>query len=97
MYIAVSELVIFIFFRQKSAYEMRIRDWSSDVCSSDIDDDLAGGQARGARSRRPQAARGGRARRRHPDRPGGSVSQPVIRRLRADAPVLFSQIGRVHV
>src|SRR3546814_2804842 len=25
------------FFRQKTAYEMRIRDWSSDVCSSDLD------------------------------------------------------------
>src|SRR3546814_9380284 len=25
-----------IFFKQKSAYEMRISDWSSDVCSSDL-------------------------------------------------------------
>src|SRR3546814_20969560 len=25
------------FFKQKTAYEMRISDWSSDVCSSDID------------------------------------------------------------
>src|SRR3546814_4881776 len=24
-------------FKQKTAYEMRIRDWSSDVCSSDLD------------------------------------------------------------
>src|SRR3546814_1922208 len=24
------------FFKQKTAYEMRIRDWSSDVCSSDL-------------------------------------------------------------
>src|SRR3546814_6583252 len=27
----------FIFFKQKTAYEMRISDWSSDVCSSDLD------------------------------------------------------------
>src|SRR3546814_313737 len=27
---------IFFFFRQKTAYEMRISDWSSDVCSSDL-------------------------------------------------------------
>src|SRR3546814_16369940 len=26
----------FFFFKQKTAYEMRIRDWSSDVCSSDL-------------------------------------------------------------
>src|SRR3546814_6310923 len=29
---------IFFFFWQKGAYEMRIRDWSSDVCSSDLPD-----------------------------------------------------------
>src|SRR3546814_10876868 len=30
-------LVIFLFFfKQKTAYEMRISDWSSDVCSSDL-------------------------------------------------------------
>src|SRR3546814_4565338 len=27
----------FYFFKQKTAYEMRISDWSSDVCSSDLD------------------------------------------------------------
>src|SRR3546814_1423726 len=32
------------FFKQKTAYEMRISDWSSDVCSSDlIDPDVSGG------------------------------------------------------
>src|SRR3546814_2521759 len=29
-------LVYFFFFKQKTAYEMRISDWSSDVCSSDL-------------------------------------------------------------
>src|SRR3546814_6599989 len=28
----------FFFFKQKTAYEMRISDWSSDVCSSDLKD-----------------------------------------------------------
>src|SRR3546814_2171419 len=28
----------FFFFKQKTAYEMRISDWSSDVCSSDLPD-----------------------------------------------------------
>src|SRR3546814_5916789 len=27
---------VFFFFKQKTAYEMRISDWSSDVCSSDL-------------------------------------------------------------
>src|SRR3546814_13771609 len=27
---------MFLFFKQKTAYEMRISDWSSDVCSSDL-------------------------------------------------------------
>src|SRR3546814_4201408 len=28
--------MLFLFFKQKTAYEMRISDWSSDVCSSDL-------------------------------------------------------------
>src|SRR3546814_19598361 len=28
--------VVVVFFKQKTAYEMRISDWSSDVCSSDL-------------------------------------------------------------
>src|SRR3546814_3372629 len=31
----------FFFFKQKTAYEMRISDWSSDVCSSDLTGVLA--------------------------------------------------------
>src|SRR3546814_8898658 len=29
-------MLYFFFFKQKTAYEMRISDWSSDVCSSDL-------------------------------------------------------------
>src|SRR3546814_1065921 len=29
-------IFMFFFFKQKTAYEMRISDWSSDVCSSDL-------------------------------------------------------------
>src|SRR3546814_9816893 len=35
-------IVCFFFFKQKTAYEMRISDWSSDVCSSDLVVGLAG-------------------------------------------------------
>src|SRR3546814_3123986 len=34
----VSDFCLFFFFKQKTAYEMRISDWSSDVCSSDLRD-----------------------------------------------------------
>src|SRR3546814_5430001 len=36
--------IIFFFFKQKTAYEMRISDWSSDVCSSDLLRDPRGGR-----------------------------------------------------
>src|SRR3546814_4523280 len=34
-------MLFFFFFKQKTAYEMRISDWSSDVCSSDLSADTA--------------------------------------------------------
>src|SRR3546814_5077648 len=34
--VAVKLCSFFFFFTQKTAYEMRISDWSSDVCSSDL-------------------------------------------------------------
>src|SRR3546814_3824462 len=49
-------IFFFFFFKQKTAYEMRISDWSSDVCSSDLltiigaaveDIRIEGGQVRG--------------------------------------------------
>src|SRR3546814_2871585 len=36
MSVFASCLFLFFFFKQKTAYEMRISDWSSDVCSSDL-------------------------------------------------------------
>src|SRR3546814_6471109 len=36
MFIDMSLIILFFFFKQKTAYEMRISDWSSDVCSSDL-------------------------------------------------------------
>src|SRR3546814_2244656 len=37
-------LCCFFFFKQKTAYEMRISDWSSDVCSSDLIEAFSFGQ-----------------------------------------------------
>src|SRR3546814_6395987 len=41
-------ICVFFFFKQKTAYEMRISDWSSDVCSSDLADDHLHGAVLGA-------------------------------------------------
>src|SRR3546814_9626836 len=37
MQVSSSDTMCVVFFKQKTAYEMRISDWSSDVCSSDLD------------------------------------------------------------
>src|SRR3546814_4363472 len=45
-------LYLFFFFKQKTAYERRISDWSSDVCSSDLPEARLNAQiVSGARSR----------------------------------------------
>src|SRR3546814_9953715 len=36
MMLCVLVLCFIVFFKQKTAYEVRISDWSSDVCSSDL-------------------------------------------------------------
>src|SRR3546814_5627100 len=36
LFVFLLMFLIFFFFKQKTAYEMRISDWSSDVCSSDL-------------------------------------------------------------
>src|SRR3546814_6917124 len=42
--VLIMRLFLFFFFKQKTAYEMRISDWSSDVCSSDLDHDTVLGR-----------------------------------------------------
>src|SRR3546814_5217277 len=41
-------VLVFFFFKQKTAYEMRISDWSSDVCSSDLTSLSRAGRLRAA-------------------------------------------------
>src|SRR3546814_2951533 len=93
------------FFKQKTAYEMRISDWSSDVCSSD----LAGPAAAVLAALPPP--RTGRAVPVERDQ-SGVVRQPLFRpgqrirrdrrrasSLAGDTPMMAanSQIGRAHV
>src|SRR3546814_3544235 len=51
LFVSVIFCFFFFFFKQKTAYEMRISDWSSDVCSSDLTfpDAAAGGGDNAAR------------------------------------------------
>src|SRR3546814_2101935 len=49
--------VFFFFFKQKTAYELRISDWSSDVCSSDLGWDDVDGPSPG-QHRRPRPLQG---------------------------------------
>src|SRR3546814_9775572 len=64
------------FFKQKTAYEMRISDWSSDVCSSDLCGD--GDSCRRRLLARRRAARLAARRLRLPDlaRPAAGAAQP---------------------
>src|SRR3546814_7784682 len=64
------EFCMFFFFKQKTAYEMRISDWSSDVCSSD----LRRRQHAGVRHSGRQRIRGSLLRR---DRRGGAAAMSV--------------------
>src|SRR3546814_1281192 len=68
----MSIVCVFFFFKQKTAYEMRISDWSSDVCSSDLALHVPGpgGRRRPAHAAAPERGRRA-ARRRDPrgDRP----------------------------
>src|SRR3546814_4678418 len=79
-----------VFFKQKTAYEMRISDWSSDVCSSDLPlpndrpaDHCETGLRASWRPRRPEhrlrKLRGVR-------RPGGDTSRRTGRCGPADSP-----------
>src|SRR3546814_14383056 len=50
-------VIDFFFFKQKTAYEMRISDWSSDVCSSDLRAGREASRRGGAERHRQREAR----------------------------------------
>src|SRR3546814_15421294 len=69
-------LLCFFFFKQKTAYEMRISDWSSDVCSSDLKQ--AAGAGGGNIGRHRPAAQGfGPASAEHGPHPLGGALRAV--------------------
>src|SRR3546814_5760218 len=83
-------VLLFFFFKQKTAYEMRISDWSSDVCSSDLIaalDAVAGRPVEGAEA----DLLGTRGHRHHRDRTGHE------RELQVALPERAGRHGRLHV
>src|SRR3546814_18132098 len=79
------------FFKQKTAYEMRISDWSSDVCSSDLPwdkpIDVVVDRLKESRAITRTMAYEDR---RYIPAPGGVVAQHTMRRIRTDG-------GRVEI
>src|SRR3546814_9285198 len=73
------------FFKQKTAYEMRISDWSSDVCSSDLAEQRVGGSGACALPRSVEAiplCRSCGSRKLFLGESAGLRSQPSLRLLR---------------
>src|SRR3546814_2878719 len=65
--LCVAMFWVFFFFKQKTAYEMRISDWSSDVCSSDLGIAVEDHEALGADGEDHGGQIGRRGLRRHAD------------------------------
>src|SRR3546814_13074794 len=80
----------FFFFKQKTAYEMRISDWSSDVCSSDLESYIASANSRLANYRRSLA----NARARFAQLTGHPAPDALGRPPILDAPVLSLDAAR---
>src|SRR3546814_1533099 len=76
--VCVCGICVYFFFKQKTAYEMRISDWSSDVCSSDLRD---AGDVTAARLSRHDAALKRLARIEHVGHdaaPSGGAAQVIV-------------------
>src|SRR3546814_13807643 len=88
----------FFFFKQKTAYEMRISDWSSDVCSSDLDAEHSGDERgiRGAVATAHLIERvfGGVRQRRHP-RQGEEARTALDRVDKAENGVELRAVGGI--
>src|SRR3546814_4132782 len=76
-------MLFFFFFKQKTAYEMRISDWSSDVCSSDLT--VAGDLRRGG---------GGPRRLRSPAQCRHHLSLPAAPAIRSRQLLVLDRIRR---
>src|SRR3546814_9210107 len=102
---------VFVFCKQKTAYEMRISDWSSDVCSSDLQERPPLWLMRQAGRYLPEyralrETKGGFLELCYDPEAAAEVTLQPIRRFGFDGSILFSdilviphalEIGRAHV
>src|SRR3546814_5326816 len=82
----------FFFFKQKTAYEMRISDWSSDVCSSDLQAAGDGLCLHGRRAGRPSGREEDQGPRQAPD--GEDPARILPQRAVEGDPARDGQRGR---
>src|SRR3546814_5025152 len=85
---AIVSWFMFFFFKQKTAYDLRISDWSSDVCSSDLAPrDIARERRKGSAPRvnaKPHRKKEGFAKGKHPGpKSGPKQGKPAPRGKRA--------------
>src|SRR3546814_6113422 len=87
------------FFKQKTAYEVRISDWSSDVCSSDLAGAVLADLARrgGARRLRPPPAGAARRPARHLPRARLDLRLPPLRPAAAGGRSEERRVGKEWV
>src|SRR3546814_6542868 len=97
VWLMACRFVFFVFSKQKTAYEVRISDWSSDVCSSDLETRAGsslGREGGGGQQRQPVGvARGGVGVIHHEHHPVGAADAqalPVERHI-ADPGMMQSQ------
>src|SRR3546814_7144378 len=87
-------LIAIYFFKQKTAYDMRISDWSSDVCSSDLIASLEGGYHGTDWQLHPRRKRRLHRRNPHPDASRQGEYPPLRARQREGARPPGQRIGR---
>src|SRR3546814_3469855 len=83
------EYCVVFFFKQKTAYEMRISDWSSDVCSSDLLVEPVGQGVHGLRAVEEGAVQGD-----HRLRPARIAADHAVDRLRLEADAVEQRVGQ---
>src|SRR3546814_2847460 len=89
--------VFFIFFfKQKTAYEMRISDWSSDVCSSDLRSDARLGY-RSGHYPRTLVTRVGKLELRVPQDRAGRFSTELFERYQRSEQALVATLAEMYV
>src|SRR3546814_4340287 len=91
-----------LFFKQKTAYEMRISDWSSDVCSSDLCHGWRlppeGARCAAAKTSASKAESTGRSVKARTERRWRSASTTgEERRVSVAGIFILAEIGRAHV